>query len=220
MSKKKTSTALPPEPHTVRVAVHAPKVSDAAGLCTLGNKCIAGGAANPKTIGLSSYLPQITTGVSTVQPLIEPASGGGLVERANLRAAAKVLRTAIVGHGAWVDNQVRGMSAADGQAYAVAAGFTTVKTGQRTPITAPGVTHGRVGSGVIECEFPNPKGRCMCFTEYSLDSEKTWTRGPDTETSHVSLPPFPLGQSVVVRLRMFLRGTGYTPWVSFTIIAI
>jgi hypothetical protein len=105
MSKKKTSTALPPEPHTVRVAVHAPKVSDAAGLCTLGNKCIAGGAANPKTIGLSSYLPQITTGVSTVQPLIEPASGGGLVERANLRAAAKVLRTAIVGHGAWVDNQ-------------------------------------------------------------------------------------------------------------------
>jgi hypothetical protein len=219
MVKKKTSTALPPQPHTVRVAVHAPQERDPAGLCTLGNKCIAGGTSNPKTIGLSPYLPQVATGVATVQPLIEPASRGGVVEKANLRAAAKVLRTAILGHGGWVDNAVRGMSAADGQAYAVAAGFTTVKAGHHPVITAPGVKHGPVGSGIIECEFPNPAGRCLCCSEYSLDGEKSWIRGPDTEKSHMSLPPFTLGQSVVVRLRMFLRGTGYTPWVSFTIVA-
>ena len=84
-----------------------------------------------------------------------------------------------------------------------------------------GVTNGPMGSLQLQCEFPDPEGRCLSCTEYSTDGEKTWTRGPDTEKSHVDLPlMFTAGQTVAVRLRQFIRGTGYTPWAIFTMIVV
>src|SRR5262249_41463650 len=109
------------------------------------------------------------------------------------------------------------MTPADAAAYAVAAGFTTSKTGNHPAITEMGVKHGPVGSLLLIAEFPTTPGRCLSCTEFSTDGEETWTRGPDTELCRVNLPlVFTTGQVVVVRQRMFIRGTGYTPWVLST----
>jgi hypothetical protein len=83
------------------------------------------------------------------------------------------------------------------------------------------VKNGPTGSLLLQCELPNSDGRCLSCTEYSTDSEKTWTRGPDTEKSRLDLPlVFTAGQTVSVRLRQFVRATGYTPWVVFTMIVV
>jgi hypothetical protein len=124
-------------------------------------------------------------------------------------------------HASWVDTQMAGITPADASAYAVTAGFTAAKTATHPAITAMGVTNGPVGSLLLQCAFPAPAGRCLSCTEYSTDGEKTWTRGPDTEKSHVSLPAvFTTGQSVAFRLRQFIRGSGYTPWAVFTMTVV
>ncbi len=141
--------------------------------------------------------------------------------KAALLAATKRLHKAIMAHASWVDSQMAAMTPADASAYAVLAGFTAAKRVSHAGITAMGVKNGPVGSLLLLCEFPNPPGRCLSCTEYSTDSEKTWTRGPDTEKSRVTLPAiFTAGQTVSVRLRQFIRGSGYTPWEVFTLIVV
>ena len=159
--------------------------------------------------------------VVAVKAEIPAANGGSLTAKASLLAGTRKLHAGIMGHAGWVDTQMAGMTPADASAYAATAGFTSAQTGTHPSITAMGVKNGAVGSLLLQCEFPNPEGRCLSCTEYSTDSEKTWTRGPDTEKSHVDLPPvFTAGQAVVVRLRQFIRGTGYTPWVVCTIVVV
>jgi hypothetical protein len=221
MGKKNVPNAPPPLPPAVRVAVHPPKDSEPAAMCTLGDKCIAAGTANPSTIGLSPFLPPLAAINTAVKAEIPAANGGTLTAKASLLAGTKKLHSGIMAHAAWVDSQMAGMASADASAYAVLAGFTASKTSARTGITAMVVKNGPVGSLLLQCEFPNPDGRCLSFTEYSTDSEKTWTRGPDTERSRVYLPlVFTAGQTVSVRMRQFVRATGYTPWVVVTTLVV
>jgi hypothetical protein len=218
---KKTPNAPPPLPPAVRAAVYPPRESEPAAMCTLADKCIAAGAANPTTIGLSPFLPPIVTANTAVKAEIPAASGGSLTAKASLLAGTRTLHAGIMGHAGWIDGQMAGMKPADASAYAVLAGFTVAKTGTHPAITAMGVTNGPVGSSLLRCEFPNPAGRCLSCTEYSTDGEKTWTRGPDTEKSRVDLPlVFTAGQTVAIRLRQFVRATGYTPWVVCTIVVV
>jgi hypothetical protein len=221
MGKRKTPNAPPDLPPAVRVAVHPPRNTEPELMCTLGDKCIAAGAANPSTIGTSPYLAPLAAANTAVKAAIPAANGGSQVAKAALLAATKKLHAAIMAHASWVDNQMAEMTPADASAYAVTAGFTAAKAGARLPITAMAVKNGPVGSLVLQCEFPDPPGRCLSCTEYSTDQEKTWTRGPDTEKSHVDLPlVFTAGQTVAVRLRQFIRGSGYTPWAVFTVIVV
>lgn len=217
MAKKRTAVAPAPLPPTVRVAVHPPKDTDPEGMCVLANKCTAAGTANPTTIGLSPFLAPMATAVAAVQLDIPLADGGSTVAKSNLLAATRKLKGTIMGHAGWIDSNMVGMLPADASAYAVLAGFTTAKAGHHPAITTMGVKNGPVGSLLLIAEFPDTDGRCLSCTEYSVDGEKTWTRGADTELSRVDLPlVFTAAQSVVVRLRMYLRGTGYTPWATFT----
>jgi hypothetical protein len=141
-----------------------------------------------------------------------------VVAKSTLLAATRKLHGTIMGHAGWIDANMVGMTPADAAAYAVTAGFTTSRARQRATITEMQVKNGPAGSLLLIAEFPNTAGRCLGCTEYSTDGEKTWTRGPDTELNRVNLPlVFTAGQSVVVRLRMFLRGTGYTQWVVSTV---
>jgi len=221
MGKKKTPNAPPPLPPAVRVAVHPPKETEPAAMCTLADKCIAAGVANPNTIGLSPCLPPLVVSNNAVKAEIPAASGGALTARASLLAGTKKLHAGIMAHAGWIDSQMATMTPGDASAYAVTAGFTAAKAATRTGITAMGVKNGPMGSLLLRCEFPNTPGRCLSCTEYSTDGEKTWTRGPDTEKSQVDLPlVFTAGQAVVVRLRQFIRGTGYTPWVIVPVIVI
>ena len=221
MGKKRVPNVPPPLPPAVRVAVHPPKESEPAAMCTLADKCIAAGTANPTTIGLSPFLPPLVTANTAVKAEIPAANGGTLTAKAGLLAGTRKLHSGIMAHAAWVDSQMAGMTPADASAYAVTAGFTASKTTTRTGITAMAVKNGPMGSLLLQCELPNPAGRCLSCTEYSTDSEKTWTRGPDTEKSRVDLPlVFTAGQTVAVRLRQFVRATGYTPWVVFTMIVV
>jgi hypothetical protein len=221
MGKKKTPNAPPPLPPKVRVAVHPPKETEPAEMCTLADKCIAAGTAHPTTIGLSPFLPPMVTVNAAVKAEIPAANSGNLVAKASILADTRKLHAGIMGHGAWIDSQMAGMTPADASAYAVSAGFTASKTTTRTGIPAMGVKNGPAGSLLLECEFPSPAGRCLCCTEFSIDGEKTWVRGPDTAKNSVNLPlVFTAGQSVVVRTRMFLRATGYTPWAVFTMIVV
>lgn len=221
MGKKKTPNAPPPLPPAVRVAVHPPKPTEPLAMCTLADKCIAAGTANPTTIGLSPFLPPLGVAVAAVKTEIPAANGGTLTAKATLLAGTRKLHAGIMGHAGWIDNQMASMTPADASAYAVLAGFTASKTGTHSGITAMGVKNGPVGSLLVRCELPNPVGRCLSCTEYSTDSEKTWTRGPDTEKSHVDLPlVFTAGQTVTVRMRQFIRGTGYTPWVVCSIVVV
>lgn len=216
MGRKRTQNVPPPLPAAVRVAVHAPRETAPDEMCKLGDRCVAGGVANPKTVGQSPFLPPVITGLAAVREDIPAADGGSVVARSNLLAGTRKLHGAIMAHAGWVDTQMLDMTPADAAAYAVAAGFTTAKVSARTGILAMEVKNGPKGSLLLLCDFPNPPGRCMSFTEYSVDDEKSWTRGPDTELSHVALPAiFATGQAVAVRLRQYLRGTGYTPWVVF-----
>jgi hypothetical protein len=217
MTRKKTPTAPAPLPPAVRVAVHPPKETEPQEMCTLANTCLAAGTANPTTIGLSPFLAPMGTALAVVVLDIPLANGGSVVAKSSLLAATRKLHGTIMGHASWIDSNMVGMTPADAAAYAVSAGFTTSKVGQRPAITEMAVKNGPVGSLLLIGEFPNTEGRCLCCTEYSTDGEKTWTRGPDTELSRVSLPlVFTAGQSVAVRLRMFVRGTGYTPWAVST----
>lgn len=219
--RKKTPNAPPPLPPVVRVAIHPPKETEPEAMCTLADKCTAAGTANPNTIGMSPFLATIASQCTIVKADIPLANGGALVAKSNLLASTRKLHTAIMAHGAWIDTQMRTMTPADAAAYAVSAGLTTSKSGAHAPITEMDVKHGPVGSGLLTCEFPSPPERCLSCTEYSVDGQKTWVRGPDTETNHVDLPRvFTPGQTVDVRMRMFLRGTGYTPWKIVTIVVV
>jgi hypothetical protein len=215
--KKKTPTAPAPLPPAVHVAVYPPKETESEEMCTLANKCLAGGTANPTTIGTSPFLAPMSAAVAAVTLEIPLANAGSVVAKSNLLAGTRKLHGTIMAHAGWVDSNMLGMAPADAAAYAVAAGLTTAKSGAHPAILEMGVENGPVGSLLLIAEFPNTEGRCLSCTEFSIDGEKTWTRGPDTERSRVNLPLlFTVGQSVVVRLRMFLRGTGYTPWSVFT----
>jgi hypothetical protein len=190
-------------------------------MCALGDKCIAACNANPGTLGKSPALPALVAADTAAKAAITPAAGGDEAAKAALLAATRKLHKAIMTHGAWVDGEMSTMTPADASAYAVLAGFTAAKVGARPAITAMAVKNGPVGSLLLQCEFPNPPGRCLSCTEYSTDQEKTWTRGPDTEKSHVDLPlVFTAGQTAAVRLRQFIRGSGYTPWAVFTVIVV
>jgi hypothetical protein len=222
MTKKKTTAiAPPPLPPAVRVAVHPPKESEPDEMCTLADKCTAAGVANPTTIGTSPFLAAVTAGSAAVKLDIPAANGGSQTAKASLLAATRKLHGAIMAYGGWVDSQMLSMTPADAAAFAVSAGLTTSKIGTHAGITAMSVKNGPPGSGLLICEFPSPDGRCLCCTEFSVNAQQTWTRGPDTEVNHVDLPlVFTAGQTVNVRLRMFLRGTGYTPWDVFTIVVV
>jgi hypothetical protein len=221
MAKRKTDTAPAPLPPAVRVAVHPPGEDQPEQMCTLADRCLAGAAANPNTIGTSPFLPPLTTANTATKALIPSGVGGSPAQKTSLRASTRKLKGFIMGHAGWVDSQIVGLTPADATAYATAAGFTTAKAITHAAITAMDVTNGPPGSALLVCEFPDPPGRCLSCTEYSTDGQKTWTRGDDTEKSHVNMPlVFTPGQKVDVRMRQFLRGSGYTPWVTVSIVVI
>ncbi len=214
--KKRTPTAPAPLPPAVRVAIRPPPDTEPEAMCTLANKCIAAGTAYPATIGTSPYLAPMATAVAAVVTELPVADGGSLVAKSTLLAATRKLHSTIMGHGGWIDANMANMTPADAAAYAASAGFSTAKTAKRPKITEMRARNGAAGSLLLTAEFPSPPGRLLCCIEYSTDGEKTWTRGTDTELNHVDLPlVFTAGQSVVVRLRMFLRGAGYTQWAVF-----
>jgi hypothetical protein len=216
---KKVSAAIPDKLPTVRVAMHAPGLHEPELMVTFGVKCLAGGTANPTTIGTSPYLPPIQAEVTAVNALVAPAAGGATTSKTNLRAGTSKLFGAIKAHASWVGIQILPMAAAEAQAYVIAAGFTPAKIGTH-PATDLEVTQGKPGSGIIHASFDNPPGRVMGFVEYMLPGTTAWIRGEDTDLSHIDLPPLTPGETIQVRLRLFIHGEGYTPWTLFSIIVI
>jgi hypothetical protein len=92
--KKRTPTAPAPLPAAVRVAVHPPKESEPEAMCTLASTCLAGGTANPTTIGLSPFLAPMGTAVAAVQLEIPLANGGSPTRRRALRRNCRLADSA------------------------------------------------------------------------------------------------------------------------------
>ena len=219
---KRTKEAPAPLPPVVRVKVNPPKDTDSAGMTALADSCIKGGTDFPTTIGISPFLPAMTTENAAVKLQMPNAKDGGVSANATLLTLTRTLKGSIMGHGAWLNSQMLNMTAAAASAYSVNAGLTTAKTpGHHDLVVADTVKNGPAGSLLLTAWFISAPGRVLSCVEYSTDGQKTWSRGTDTEVNHVNLPlVFTVGQAVAVRTRRFMRGTGYTPWLIFEMTAV
>ncbi len=155
-------------------------------------------------------------GSTVLSAAVVAAEGGSDAAQTALQSAAIGMRDTIGQHAAWIQSEANKKAPPDALNYIITAGFQVAKKGQRTKITAPEVTNG--GPGVVHFEVPATPGALMWFTEVSLDSGKTYARTVDTEHVKGDITGLPSGQSVMVRLRTYVRGSGYTPWTTATIV--
>ncbi len=214
--QRRRRAATPRPPSKPRLAVKAPPVHDAEAMGTFGNKLTAAADANPTVIKSPPAVPLLKTALGTLATAIVAAEGGPDAAQTALLTASGKVHDLAVQHASWIQGGANEMSPADAVSYITLAGFQVAKNPQRTPITSPQVTNG--APTTLQFELPKVPGALMWFTEVSLDGGKTYTRTIDTEKRSGSITGLPSGQTVSVRLRAYVRGSGYTPWMMFTLV--
>ncbi len=83
-------------------------------------------------------------------------------------------------------------------------------------MTAPQLTNG--APTVVHFELPRVTGAIMWFTQLSTDGGKTFVEGIDTEKRSGDFTGLISAQTIIVRVRAFVRGSGYTPWTTLSIV--
>jgi hypothetical protein len=100
--------------------------------------------------------------------------------------------------------------------FITAAGFQVAKRPHRAAVTAPELSN-KVPN-VVHFDLPKLPGLVMWFSEVSTDGGKTFMPAIDTENRKGDIKGLTSGQTVTVRLRAFVRGTGYTPWTTLSVL--
>jgi hypothetical protein len=207
---------VPPPPTKTRVAMKAPRESDAKGMDTFGNKLVTNAEANPSMFVSPPYLQPLKDALAVLSKAIVAAEGGPDAAQTALVTATTKVHEVIAQHAGWVQSGANKLVPTDAVTFITAAGFQVAKKPHRVTLTAPELSNGV--PGVVHFELPKTLGAIMWFSEVSTDGGKTFVRSVDTEHRKGALTGLPSGQSVTVRLRAFVRGTGYTPWTTLSII--
>jgi hypothetical protein len=219
-TKTKTKTrmrkATPKPPPRVRVAVKAPPVHDPEAMATFGNKLTAAATAAPTLFVNPTYVQPLTAALGVLTAAIVAAQGGPDAAQSALVTATTKVHDIIEQHAAWVQGGANGLAPADAMSFITAAGFQVAKTRQRVAKSAPVLTNG--APTVVHFDLPPIPGAVMWFSEISSDGGKTFVRSVDTEHLKGDITGLTSGQSVTVRLRTFVRGSGYTPWTVLSIV--
>jgi hypothetical protein len=215
-TKTRIRKARPKPPPKVRVAVKAPSETDGEGMATFGNKLVAAADGNPTLFVSPTAIPLLKTALATLGLAITAAQGGPDAAQTALLAASTKVHQIIQQHASWVQSGANSLAPADAVNFITSAGFQVAKTAQRVPLSSPEITNG--APTVIHFQCPSIPGAVMWFTEISTDGGKTFVRSVDTEHVKGDLTGLTSGQSVTVRLRAFVRGTGYTSWTVLPIV--
>jgi hypothetical protein len=216
-TKKRTRTrqAKPSPPKRIRLAEKLPPVNDPEANHTFGNKLTAAATAHPTLFVNPPYIPQLTAALVILAAAIIEAQGGTDAAQTALVADIAKVRSLINQHAAWVQGGADALPPADAVNFITTAGFQVAKAGQRTPKTSPELSNGP--PTVVHFDLPPTPGAIMWFTEISSDG-KTFTRSVDTEHLKGDITGLTSGQSITVRVRAYVRGNGYTPWTTLSII--
>ena len=214
--KSRMRQAAPKPPRRVRVAKKTPRITDPVGMATFGNKLTAAGTAHPTLFGGSSALPLLTAALLILGSAIVTAQGGSDSAQSALLTASSKVHDIIDQHAAWIQGAADALPSTDAATFITTAGFQVAKAAQRVALTAPELTNGV--PTVVHFQLPSIAGAIMWFTEISVDGGKTFTGSVDTEHVKGDITGLTSGQSVIVRLRAYVRGTGYTPWTDLPII--
>jgi hypothetical protein len=214
--KTRTRKATPKPPPRIRVAVKAPPVHDAEAMATFGNKLTAAAAANTALFVNPPYIPQLTAAIVVLTAAIVAAQGGTDAAQSALVTATTKVKGLIEQHASWVQGGANGLASADAVSFITTAGFQVAKKPQRAHRTAPELSNG--GPTVVHFEFPPIPGAIMWFTEISSDGGKTFVRSVDTEHLKGDITGLTSGQSITVRVRAFVRGSGYAPWTVLSLV--
>jgi hypothetical protein len=211
-TKKKTRMrkATPKPPRKVRVAIHPPPIHDVEAWFTFGNKLVAAAAAYPALFVSPPYIPALTSALTVLGAAITAVQGGTDAAQTALLTATIKVKDDIDSHAGWVQTGANALAPADATNFITSAGFQVALAAQRVPITAPVLKNGP--PTVVLFAFPPSPEAVMWFTELSLDGGKTYGRSTDTERLKGEITGLTSGMLVYVRVRAFLRGSGYTPW--------
>jgi hypothetical protein len=215
-TKTRKRKALPKPPIKTRVAVKAPPIRDAEATATYGNKLITAADANPAMFVNPPYVAPLESAVGVLSAAIVAAEGGTDAAQAALLNATSKVHDLIMQHAHWVQAGANALAPADAMAFITTAGFQVAKKPQRAPRTAPELSN--TAPTVIHFELPSTPGALMWFTEVSTDGGKTFVRSVDMEKLKGDITGLPSGQTVTVRLRAYVRGSGYTPWTTLSIV--
>jgi hypothetical protein len=216
VNKQRRRQAMPKPPSTARVAVKAPPLQNAEGMATLANKLIAEAAANPGLLVSPPYIAPLQNAAAALGSAITAAQGGPDAAQTALYGATRKTRDVIRQHAAWVQTGANALAPADALTFITAAGFQVAKAPQRTIVSAPELTNG--APTVVHFELPRLAGAIMWFTEISSDGGKTFAEAVDTEKRKGDITGLTSAQTVTVRVRAFVRGSGYTPWTTLSIV--
>lgn len=212
----RTRNPIPKPPIKQRIAVKAPPVRDAEAMSTFGNKLTAAADANPALFVSPPYVPQLKTGVAALANAIVAAQGGTDAALSAVLTASSKVHDLIKQHAAWVQAGANNLAPADAATFITTAGFQVARKGQRVALTSPEVTNGT--PTVVHFALPPTPGAIMWFTEVSTDGGKTYVRSVDTEHLKGDITGLVSGQSVFVRVRAYVRGSGYTAWTTLPIV--
>lgn len=217
-TKKKTRKRqpLPKPPARPRLAVNAPPLRDAEGMASLGDKLVTAAEGHTGMFVNPPNIPPLKTAIGLLRPAIVAADGGSDAQQSALLTATTKVHGQIVLHAAWVQAGANALPPVDAATFITTAGFPLMKKGQRANRTAPELTN--KGPAVVHFDLPTLPGAMMWFSEVSLDGGKTYTRAVDTEHIKGDITGLPSGQLVWIRLRAYVRGSGYTPWTILSII--
>jgi hypothetical protein len=214
--KPRKRKAAPKPPSKPRVAVYFPPIHDGGAMGTLGNKLVAAAEANTGDIVNPTYIPPLKLAVAAQATAVVAAEGGPDAAQTALFAASGKVHDVIVQHASWVQATANQKAPADAVSFITLCGFQVAKRPQRRVVTSPTVTNG--DPTVVQLEFPNVAGAVMWFAELSLDGGKTYVRSTDTENRKAAITGLPSGQNVSIRVRAYVRGSGYTQWTTLTIV--
>ncbi len=214
--KQRRRVAAPRPPSAPRVAINAPPLQDAEGMSVLAGKLVAAAAANTSLFVNPPYLGALTTANATLGAAITSAQGGTDAEQSTLYGDTKKVRDVIKQHAAWVQGGANVLAGSDAVSFITTAGFQVAKNPHRVVVTSPQLTNGV--PTVVHFELPRIAGAIMWFTQLSTDGGKTFAEGIDTEKRSGDFTGLTSAQIVTVRVRAFVRGSGYTPWTTLSIV--
>jgi hypothetical protein len=185
-------------------------------MATFGNKLTAAYDANTTLFANAPYIAPLKGALLVLAGAITAAQGGPDAAQTALLTASTKVKNFIDQHASWVQGGANALAPADAISFITTAGFQVAKTHQRTAKTAPAITNG--ASTVVHFELPPLPGAIMWFIQTSTDDGKTFVSAIDTERLKGDLTGLTSGQSIIVRFRAFVRGSGYTTWTERTII--
>jgi hypothetical protein len=215
-TRNRLRNAIPKPPATVHLAVKAPPVRDVGGVSALGSKLTAASDANPTVFVNPPNIAPLKAALIVLAAAIVTAQGGTDAALTALLTASGKVRDLIKQHAAWVQGGANALTPADAVSFITLAGFQVAKKPQRATRSAPELSNG--APTVLHLEFPAILGAIMWFTEVSTDGGKTFARTVDTEHLKGDITGLTSGQTVTVRVRAYVRGSGYTTWTLLSII--